>query len=114
MRSDDLLMLDMLLAAKKIQQFTAGKSREQFTEDALVQSAVLREFQVIGEAARQVSMTTKSLQVSIAWSEIAGMRNHIIHGYFNVDLDIVWDTIQDDIPQLIGHLENIVPPQDNS
>ncbi len=85
MRSDDLLMLDMLLAARKIQQFTSDMTGNIFASDEMVQSAVLREFQVIGEAARQVTAATKAQHMDIAWSEIVGMRNQIIHGYFNVD-----------------------------
>ena len=111
MRSDDALLLDMLLAARKIRQFTSGMSQAGFNDSEMAQSAVIREIQVIGEAARLVSNETKAKHTSILWSVISGMCNRIIHEYFNIDLSIVWDTIRDDIPPLIEQLERIVPPE---
>lgn len=112
MRSDDALLLDMLIAARKIQRFTAGMSQEAFNANQMAQSAVIREIQVIGEAARLIGEDVKRKHTAIPWSAIAGMRNRIIHEYFNVRLNIVWDTIQNDILPLISQLELIVPPPD--
>lgn len=114
MRSDDVLLLDMLLAARDIREFTGGMSAETFKTNRMAQSAVIREFQVLGEAARQISEATQAKHSNIAWHKIAGMRNRMIHEYFDVRLDIVWDAVQYDIPTLISQLEAIVPPDDES
>ena len=112
MRRDDALLLDMLVAARKIQQFTNDMVRTDFEASALVQSAAIREIQVIGEAARLVSDPTRAAQPHIPWALIVGMRHRIIHEYFDIDLGILWDTIQNDIPALIELLADIVPPED--
>jgi uncharacterized protein with HEPN domain len=112
MRRDDALLLDMLIAARKILRFTAGLSEDEFRASELIQSAVIREIQVIGEAARLVSDETRTEQAALAWPAIAGMRNRIIHEYFNIDLEVVWETIRDDLPALVEQLERIVPPEE--
>ena len=114
MRSDEALLLDMLLALRKIGRFTQGLDEQEFQAQDLVQSAVIREFQVLGEAARLISATTKSQYDTIPWRLIAGMRNRLIHEYFSVRLDVVWETIHKDIPGLIAGLEAIVPAEDGS
>lgn len=108
MRSDDALLLDMLLATRKILRFTGGIDEAAFLQNELLQSAVMREIQVIGEAARMVSDEAKAMHTAIPWRVIAGMRNRLIHAYFDVRLDVVWQTIQDDIPALVTQLEQVV------
>lgn len=114
MRRDESLLLDMLIACQKIERFTINLSQQEFDESEIVQSAVLREIQVIGEAARMVSEKMKSNQNQIPWRIISGMRNRIIHEYFNIDLKIVWQTIQTNIPSLHEQLQEIVSIDDNS
>ncbi len=108
MRRDDVLLLDMLLAAQDIQEFTAGIDQATFQTSKLIQSAVMREVQVIGEAARMISAEARAQHPEIAWQEIVGMRNRIIHEYFSVDLDILWNTVQYDIVILLDQLRQIV------
>ena len=110
-REDSALLLDMLLSCQKIRKFTGDLSRDEFEENDLVQSAVLREFQVLGEAARMISDDGKSEYDNIPWRVISGLRNRIIHEYFNVDLDILWQTIQENIPELQEALEKIIPDE---
>lgn len=112
MRNDDALLLDILIASRKVQKFTESLTRDSFSVSDLVQSAVIREIQVIGEAARLISDETKNDNTQIDWSAISGMRNRVVHEYFNIDLDIVWDTIQIDIPLLIQQIEPLVPQDD--
>jgi uncharacterized protein with HEPN domain len=114
MRSDDALLLDMLIAAQNIQQFTRDLTRSDFDASKLVQSAVIREFQVIGEAARMITDETKTINVTIPWAVIAGMRNRLIHEYFTIRLKVVWDTIQNDLPPLIIELQKLIPKEDDS
>jgi uncharacterized protein with HEPN domain len=67
--------------------------------------------QVIGEAARMISEPTKLSRPEIEWTTIAGMRNRIVHEYFRVDFEILWDTIQEDIPKLNEQLRPLIPPE---
>lgn len=110
-REDSALLLDMLLSCQKIQKFTQDISEEKFKENDLVQSATLREFQVLGEVARMISDDGKVKHENIPWRIISGLRNRVIHEYFNVDLDILWQTIQENIPELKNQLEEIIPAE---
>lgn len=107
MRRDDALLLDMLLACQKLQRFTNGMTVETFLASELVQSAVIREFQVLGDAARLISEAAQNAHPTIPWRVIAGMRNRLVHAYFDIRLEAVWDTIQNDIPPLLTTLEAI-------
>jgi uncharacterized protein with HEPN domain len=109
MRSDEALLLDMLIAARKILRFTKDIDEAGFLQSEMLQSAVLRELQVIGDAARLVTDEAKGTYSLIPWRVIAGMRNRLVHAYFDVRSDVVWQTTQDDIPDLAAKLEQIIP-----
>jgi len=109
MRDDAAYFLDRLIAARKIRDYIEGMSEATFRQSDLHQSAVIREIQVIGEAARLVSADSTTAHPEIEWEEIAGMRNRMVHEYFRVNLRIVWQTVQDSIPALIVQLELFVP-----
>jgi uncharacterized protein with HEPN domain len=111
MRNDSALLLDMLIALEKIARFVQGLNEDDFLTNDLVQSAVIREFQVLGEAARLISPEAKASTPAIPWALIAGMRNRLIHEYFDVRLDVVWTTIQRDLPQLTSQIAAALPPQ---
>ena len=66
---------------------------------------------IIGEAASRISEETRARHPNIPWTQIIGMRNRIVHGYFAIRLDRVWQTVQDDLPPLIAQLEALVPPE---
>ena len=111
MRRDDAYLLDMLLAAREAREFTTDLTFETFQQDRMVQLAVLKAVEVIGEAASRVSTQGTETHPEIAWPKIIGMRNRLVHGYFSVNLSRVWETVQQDIPHLISQLEPLVPPQ---
>jgi uncharacterized protein with HEPN domain len=112
MRGDDARLLDMLLAARKIVRFMQGVSFKAFEVNELLQSGVMREFTVLGEAARTIDPETKVRLSTIPWASIQGMRHRLVHEYFDVRLNVVWDTSQNDIPALIPLLEAAVPPDE--
>ena len=111
---DDAYMLDMLLAARKVENFTGGVSWEKFKADDLLQNAVMRQIQIIGEAARKISQQYKDLRPQIPWQAIIGMRNRLVHEYFDIIPERVWDVVEKDIPQLIQLIEPLVPPDESS
>jgi hypothetical protein len=73
---------------------------------------ISQSLEIIGEAAGRISESMKNTHQEIPWCEITGMRNRLIHGYFEVDLDTVWDTTHQDLPLLIQFLEPLIPPED--
>jgi uncharacterized protein with HEPN domain len=114
MRRDDALLLDMLIAARKIRTFVQGVGEQDFYRSDLIQSAVLRELQVLGQAARLVTDETRTRLPEVAWREILGLRNRIVHEYFNLNPSIVWQVVQYEIPALIAQLETVTPPDTDS
>lgn len=111
---DDAHLLDMLLAARKVQEFTGDITWERFEGDDLIQNAVMRQIQIVGEAARKVSPSCRQEHPDIPWNEIIGMRNRLIHEYFRIIPQRVWDVAKKDIPELIHLIEPLVPPDETS
>ena len=116
MSKDNAYLEDILEAAKAIRRFTDGVSREAFKTNEEKYEAVNRKLEIIGEAARRLSPAARNLFPEIPWRLVTAMRNILIHDYDDVDLDVVWDTIQRDVPPLIERLEKHLsanPPPHN-
>ena len=109
MSRDDAYLYDMLESAQAILEYLGGKTWDEFSKDALLQDAVVRRLEIIGEAAGRGSAETQKKYSYIPWMAMRGTRNRVIHGYDSVQLDIVWDITQDDLPGLIGELKKIIP-----
>ncbi len=107
---DDAYLLDMLLAARRVRQYTQGVTWERFQNDDLLQNAVMRLIQIIGEAARRVSPECQKAHPEIPWQQIVGMRHRLVHDYFHIDPERVWEVIEEDLPALIPLLEPLIPP----
>ncbi|MDQ7785168.1 MAG: DUF86 domain-containing protein [Desulfomonilaceae bacterium] len=109
MQKDDLVrMRHMLDAAKHAVSFVEGKSRADLGRDNMLAFALVRAFEVIGEAASKISQDTRHRFSDIAWPKIVGMRNRLIHGYDDINLDILWETTTIALPPLIRTLERII------
>ena len=102
-------LLDILASARMIRTYLEGVTRHEFLVDTQLQDSVIRR-EIIGEAAGRVSSAFHEENPEIPWNEIRGMRNRMIHAYDDIDMDIVWETVQQDIPQLISRLERLAPP----
>ena len=111
MRHDSSYLLDILIASREARQFVSGLTQQQFEQSRLHQNAVIKALETIGEAASRVSSETIAANPGIPWSEMKGMRNRLIHGYFEVDVAKVWDTVQRDLPPLIAAIDPLVPPE---
>jgi uncharacterized protein with HEPN domain len=103
----------MLDSAKEAVEFAAGKSREDLDDDRKLSLAIIKSIEIIGEAASKVSEACKAENDNIPWRDIIGMRNRLSHGYFDVNLDIVWETVQTDLPNIIKVLIEIIPKEDS-
>lgn len=91
---DDLRLRHMLEAARKVAGFIKGRQREDLDSDEKLTLALLRLLEIVGEAAKGVSDTFRNRHPEIPWKEMAGARDRLIHGYFDVDLDIVWQILR--------------------
>jgi uncharacterized protein with HEPN domain len=100
MKRDLAYLKHMLDAITRIEKFSSGLNREEFMKDEMVQSAIVRQLEIIGEAVKRISDETKRGRSEIPWGRIAGMRNRLIHRYFDVDFDEVWKVVEDDLPRL--------------
>ncbi|HRZ41343.1 MAG TPA: DUF86 domain-containing protein [Bacteroidales bacterium] len=100
MKNDQVYIDHILGAIEKIEGFVAGISRSDFNQSTLIQDAIIRNFEIIGEATKKISKSFTQSHPEIPWSSMAGMRDKLIHDYLDVDLDVVWKSVEIDIPLL--------------
>lgn len=111
MRHDESYLLDMLVAARRAARFAEGLTYEGFLRSDLHQNGILKVLEIIGEAASRVSAETRTAHPDVPWPDIVGLRNRIVHAYFDVDLALVWNIVRNNVPGLITALERIAPPE---
>jgi uncharacterized protein with HEPN domain len=113
MNKDDTVFLKHILdAIDLIEGYLKDKSYEEFEGNRMLQDAVIREIEIIGEATKNLSVEFRDKYSEIPWRQIAGMRDKLIHGYFGVDLVAVWDTATKDIPPLREKLQEILKSEE--
>jgi uncharacterized protein with HEPN domain len=99
---------DVLEAVERIESYTSGMDKAQFQADRKTIDAVVRNLEIIGEAVKNVPPEVRALSPSVPWSKIAGMRDILIHVYFNIDTDIVWDVVQTKLADLKATAESLL------
>ena len=110
MLDNDMVRLHHILdAAREAVAFSQGRSREDLYSDRMLCLSLVRLLEIIGEAARGISPACRAAHPEIAWQKMAGMRDRLVHGYFDINLDVVWETVTEDLPPLVSQLENIIP-----
>jgi len=100
----------MLEAIARIRQYVGRTRRAGFLRNALLQDAVIRNIEIVGEAAGRVSAGFTAASTDIPWREIVGMRHRLIHGYLEVNLDTVWEVVERDLPALEASLRALAEP----
>lgn len=110
-REDIVLLRDMLDAACEASTFAQGKNRKDLDQDRKLVLSLVHLVEILGEAAGKVSKAFQEKHQKIPWATITAMRNRLIHAYFDIDVDRVWDTVKEDLPPLISELKKIVPPE---
>ncbi len=106
-RNDDLLIEDIISSCSKILKYTNDISEEAFKNDDKTIDAVIRNFEIIGEASNKLSEDLKEKNPQIDWFKMTGLRNRLIHDYMGIDLNIIWSVIQNYLPPLKTALEKI-------
>lgn len=109
MTPEDLIRIrHMLDAAKEALAFAADKSRSDLDNNRMLTLAIVKELEIIGEAASKLTQEFRNTYAQLPWIDMVGMRNRLTHGYFDIDMDRVWDTVQEDLGPLCEALESIV------
>ena len=92
-KNDSIFLKHMLDAINLIEEYLRDKDYDEFKNNHMLQDEVIREIEIIGEATKNLSMEFRNKHLNIPWRQIVGMRDKLIHGYFGVDIDAVWDTV---------------------
>ena len=106
--ADQVRIRHILDAAEKAMSFADGRTRSDLDEDDQLVFALVKAVEIIGEAASQIMPSTQEELPLMPWADIVGMRNRLVHAYFDINLDTLWRTVQDDLPILLGQLGPLV------
>jgi uncharacterized protein with HEPN domain len=113
MRDDSLRFRDIIRAITQIEKYGGECSKNEFTRNELVQVWVVHHLQLIGEAARAISLESRERYPSIPWAKIIGLRNILVHHYFAIDPEEIWNVMEQDLPALKASLETIQGTKDD-
>src|SRR4030042_3469087 len=109
MKHDPIVFLKHIIESiELIENYIGTREKPEFLEDALVQDAAIRRIQVIGEAIKNIPKEFTQLHPEVRWKEFAGMRDKLIHGYFGVDFNLVWDALRKDMPDRKEKIKKII------
>jgi len=107
LKDDSVRIRHILDAAREAVSFANGRSRADLDTDRKLNLSLVRLLEIIGEAARGISTQFRQAYPDLPWQSMVGMRDRLIHGYFDINLDVVWETVTGDLPPLIAQLEKI-------
>ena len=108
---DAVRLQHMIDAAREAMSFAHSRARSDLETDRQLLLSLVKDIEIIGEAASQVTDPTRKELAAVPWTRIVAMRNRLVHAYFSINLDIVWKTVQEDLPSLIDLLERSLPPE---
>ena len=102
-----LFIADMISSAERVQTYTQGLAQEEFVADDRTYDAVLRNLELLGEAATHIPQPVRDAHPEVPWRAVIGMRNRLIHGYLGIDDELVWSAVRDELPPLLTALRTI-------
>lgn len=106
---DRLRVLHILDAAERISTYLSGIDREGFVSNRMLQDAVIRNLEIIGEACVNLTPEFRDAHTAVPWLKASGIRNRLVHGYFDVDLNVVWQTTSEALPPFVAQVRAILP-----
>ncbi len=113
-KDDDVRLRHMVDAAREAMSFARGRTRADLDRDRMLVLSLVKDIEIIGEAAYQINQTTRDGLPVIPWADIIGMRHRLVHAYFDINLDVLWQTVQNDLPALAAHIEPLLSPEKSS
>lgn len=108
LKPDIVRLRHMVDAANEAQSFVAGKSKAELLQDRKLALALVKSIEIVGEAASKVSRDLRAKAPEIPWVDIVAMRNRLIHGYFDINLDVVWQTVTTELPPIVTQVEKLL------
>lgn len=109
LKADEVRLRHMLDAAREAVAFVAGRDRSDLDRDRMLVLSLVKAIEIVGEAASQVTPETRDRYPGVAWADAIGMRHRLVHAYYDINLDIVWQTVTKDLPALIDVLAGVLP-----
>lgn len=113
-RNDDLFIFDIVECCRKIESYLSEVNENDFLQNPMLQDAVVRNIEIIGEAAKNLTEETRNSHSAIGWRDIMRMRDKIAHHYFRINIDVVWQTAKTDIPELLSKLQQPITESDEN
>jgi len=107
-RNEKLFLADIQECCQKIERYIAGINKEDFLADEILQDALVRNIEIIGEASKNLSEKTREENTNVPWRDVMRMRDKIVHHYFRLNLEIIWRTVTEDIPALKIEINKIL------
>jgi uncharacterized protein with HEPN domain len=108
MSNDRVYLMHIRDSLREVQTFIRGESYESFLKNRMVQNAVMRSFEVVGEAARLISSELRESHPEVPWRLMSDFRNKLIHDYFGLDLEVIWRTATEDTPVLLQQIDELI------
>ncbi|HUT31038.1 MAG TPA: DUF86 domain-containing protein [Sedimentisphaerales bacterium] len=113
-RPIDLLLNDIRQAIDRIEEYIENLSFDGFSDDQKSADAVVRNLEIMGEAAKRLPQELKEKYSEIEWHKVVGLRHRIVHEYFGIDLEIIWQILQKDLPELKQQIQQVISAQDRT
>lgn len=107
-KNEKIFLMHVLESAEKIEEFTKGISKEEFADSSLIQDGVARRLEIIGEATKNIPEDFRKKHPEVEWRKVAGTRDVLIHGYFGVDINLVWGIAKNNVPELKAKIQKIL------
>ena len=113
LKDDEIRLRHMLDAAREALSFADGRTRDDLDHDRMLVLSLVKAIEIVGEAAYRMTPPGREEMPFLPWGDIIGMRHRLVHAYFDINLDVLWQTVQEDLPGVVSRLKPLIPPEDD-